>query len=328
VLTSLPDPAAGAKSTDTQRPWGAPVKSFLRLHALTLLGLAFVANFGLQIYLAAGRIKAWPEINWMDVAGEGGSAMLALAWLIMLLHSRPAGRVTRLLAFGLACVFFSWWMDTLDEFILLPELAIWDNWLETAPMPIGLVLLTLGIYHLNQEQRAISQQMSKREKLFREHRLFDKLTPLGAAEYLRQQVQLALAHAREHMQPLSLVAVDLDDFNAINQRYGQAEGDAVLQAMAQLLLLNLRRQDLLCRLAGDRFVAVLPNTGEAQARLIAGELQESISSLAHKTAQHGERLFLRASISTIMAIDDDPEQLLKRLNLGLAKAKQQLPRCA
>ncbi|MCJ0972614.1 GGDEF domain-containing protein [Pseudomonas sp. PS1] len=301
---------------------------FLRLHTFTLLGLAFVANLGLQVYLATGQIKTWAEINWMDVAGEGGSAALALVWLIMLLHSRPAGRVTRLLALGLACVFFSWWMDTLDEFIHLPELAAWDNWLETAPMPIGLMLITLGIYHLNQEQRAISQQMSKREKGFREHRLFDKLTPLGAAEYLRQQLQLALVQAREQAQPLSLVAVDLDDFSAINQRFGQAEGDAVLQAVAHLLLLNLRQQDLLCRLAGDRFVAVLPNTGEAQARSIACELQRAVDSLAHRTEQHGERLHLQASTVAVMAIDDDPEQLLKRLNLGLAKAKQQLPRCA
>jgi len=304
------------------------MKSFLRLHTWPLVGLAIAANLGLQLYLATGELKSWAQIDWMDVAGEGGSAVLALVWLIMLLHSRPAGRVTRLLALGLACIFFSWWMDTLDEFVQLPQTVTWDNWLETAPMPIGLLLLTLGIYHLNQEQRAISQQMSKRERLFREHRLFDKVTPLGAAEYLRQQIQRALAEACEMEQPLSLVAVDLDDFDAINRRYGQDEGDAVLQAIAQLLMLNLRRQDLLCRLAGDRFVAVLPNTGEAQARMIAEELQQAVASLAHRTGRHGERLFLRASTATVMALEDDPEQLLRRLNLRLAQAKQLLPRCA
>ncbi len=304
------------------------MKSFLRLHTWPLVGLAIAANLGLQLYLATGELKSWAQIDWMDVAGEGGSAVLALVWLIMLLHSRPAGRVTRLLALGLACIFFSWWMDTLDEFVQLPQTVAWDNWLETAPMPIGLLLLTLGIYHLNQEQRAISQQMSKRERLFREHRLFDKVTPLGAAEYLRQQIQHALAEACEMEQPLSLVAVDLDDFDAINRHYGQEEGDAVLQAIAQLLMLNLRRQDLLCRLAGDRFVAVLPNTGEAQARMIAEELQQAVASLAHRTGRHGERLFLRASTATVMALEDDPEQLLRRLNLRLAQAKQLLPRCA
>ncbi|MEB2327825.1 MAG: GGDEF domain-containing protein [Pseudomonas sp.] len=304
------------------------MKSFLRLHTWPLVCLAIAANLGLQFYLATGELKEWAQIDWMDVAGEGGSAVLALVWLIMLLRSRPAGRVTRLLTLGLACIFFAWWMDTLDEFVQMPQQVAWDNWLETAPMPIGLLLLTLGIYHLNQEQRAISQQMSKREKLFREHRLFDKVTPLGAAEYLRRQIQHALAEARENEQPLSLVAVDLDDFDAINRRFGQNEGDAVLQAIAQLLMLNLRRQDLLCRLAGDRFVAVLPNTGEAQARMIADELQQAVASLAHRTGQHGERLVLRASTAAVMALDDDSEQLLRRLNLGLAKAKQQLPRCA
>ncbi|NHC10569.1 GGDEF domain-containing protein [Stutzerimonas degradans] len=304
------------------------MKSLLRLHTWPLVCLAIAANLGLQLYLATGELKEWAQIDWMDVAGEGGSAVLALVWLVMLLRSRPAGRVTRLLTLGLACIFFAWWMDTLDEFVQMPQQVAWDNWLETAPMPVGLLLLTLGIYHLNQEQRAISQQMSKREKLFREHRLFDKVTPLGAAEYLRQQIQHALAEARENEQPLSLVAVDLDDFDAINRRFGQNEGDAVLQAIAQLLMLNLRRQDLLCRLAGDRFVAVLPNTGEAQARMIADELQQAVASLAHRTGQHGERLVLRASTAAVMALDDDSEQLLRRLNLGLAKAKQQLPRCA
>jgi diguanylate cyclase (GGDEF)-like protein len=304
------------------------MKSLLKLHTLTLLGLAFAANAGLQILLAAGEIKPWAEIDWMDVVGEGGSAVLTLAWLIMLLHSRPAGRVTRLLALGLACICFSWWMDVLDEFIQLPASATWDNWLETAPMPVGLILLTFGIYHLNQEQRAINVQMNKRERLFREHRLFDNLTPLGTAEYLRRQLDMALRQASDEQRPLSLMAVDLDEFSRVNQRYGQEEGDLVLQAVAQLLVLNLRHQDLLCRLAGDRFVVLLPDTAEQQARQLAEELQTAVASLAHKTRQHGERLHLRASTAVVMAFDDDAEQLLKRLNLGLAKAKQSLPRCA
>ncbi|MFL1586103.1 GGDEF domain-containing protein [Stutzerimonas stutzeri] len=304
------------------------MKSLLKLHTLTLLGLALAANVGLQLLLAVGTVKSWGEIDWMDVVGEGGCAALALAWLVMLLHSRPAGRVTRLLALGLACICFSWWMDLLDEFIQIPAGIAWDNWLETAPMPVGLLLLTFGIYHLNQEQRAINAQMHKRERLFREHRLFDNLTPLSTAEYLRRQLDQTLRQADEEQRPLSLLAIDLDDFSRVNQRYGQAEGDLVLQAVAQLLVLNLRHQDLLCRLAGDRFVVLLPDTAEQQARQLAEELQTAVASLAHKTRQHGERLHLRASTAVVMAFDDDAEQLLQRLNLALAKAKQSLPRCA
>ncbi|SDI81244.1 diguanylate cyclase (GGDEF) domain-containing protein [Pseudomonas flavescens] len=304
------------------------MKSLLKMHGMTLGGLLLAANSGLLIYLAAGTIKDWPEINWMDVAGEGGTCVILCGWLYMLLRGRPAGRVTRLLSLGLCCIAFSLWMDTLDEFIRLPPEAVWDNWLETAPMPVGMLLLTLGMYHLQQEQRAINAQMSKREQLFREHRQFDTLIPLAGAQYLRQHLQQALQQAETEQRPLSLIAIDLDDFNQINQRYGQEEGDHVLQVMAQLLLFNLRQQDMLCRLAGDRFVAVLPDTGESQARIMADDLRQSIANLAHRTQRHGERLHLQATTAVVMALDEDEAQLLKRLNTALAQAKPCLARSA
>ena len=299
------------------------MSSLLHLHRLKLAALLLAANLALLLHLAAGDLKPMAEWVWLDILGEGGSALLALAWLLLILKSRPAGRVSSLLALGLGCVFFSWWVDALDEFIRLPDSIAWDSWLESAPMPIGLLLMTVGLYHWHHEQLAISAQLEKRERLFREHRLFDKLTPLGAAEYLRRQLQLSLQHA-EQAQPLSLVAVDLDNFSALNQRFGHAEGDAVLQAISQQLLLNLRCQDLLCRLAGDRFVVLLPNTGETLARQLAGELQQAVAHLAHKTRQHGVRLHLRATVAVVMAVNEDPQTLLQRLNLALARAKQPL----
>ena len=299
------------------------MSSLLHLHRLKLAALLLAANLALLLHLAAGDLKPMVEWVWLDILGEGGSALLALAWLVLILKSRPAGRVSSLLALGLGCVFFSWWVDALDEFIRLPDSITWDSWLESAPMPIGLLLMTVGLYHWHHEQLAISAQLEKRERLFREHRLFDKLTPLGAAEYLRRQLQLSLQHA-EQAQPLSLVAVDLDNFSALNQRFGHAEGDAVLQAISQQLLLNLRCQDLLCRLAGDRCVVLLPNTGETLARQLAGELQQAVAHLAHKTRQHGERLHLSATVAVVMAVDEDPQTLLQRLNLALARAKQPL----
>lgn len=299
------------------------VAGLLSFH-IKLLILAIAANLGLQIYLAVGEPKFWHEIDWLDVVAEGGAAVLCLVWLWLMLHSRPDGRVTNLLTMGLGCVFFSWWMDCLDEFIRLPENSHWGTWLESAPMPVGLILLTIGLYHWHHEQKAISAQMAKRERLFREHKLFDKLTPLGGADYLRRQLSLSLEQAKQNQQPLSLIAVDLDNFNAINQRNGQQEGDLVLQTVSQLLLLNIRQQDLLCRLAGDRFVVLLPNTGEHQAEQIAKELQMAVAHLAYRTRQ-GERLSLTASVAVTMAMQEaGADSLLKRLNQLMASAKQTL----
>ena len=290
-------------------------------HRWKLALLVLGANIGLLLNLAFGSVKPISEWQWLDILGEGGTALFMLFWLGLVLKSRPAGRVTHYLASGLCFMFFSWWIDVLDEFIRLPKHIGWDHWLESAPMPVGMILLTIGLFHWHREQLAISQQMEKRERVFREHRLFDKLTPLGGADYLKRQVSDCLSHSLEHQQPLSLLALDLDHFASINQQYGHPEGDAVLQAISQLLLLNLRRHDLLCRLAGDRVVMVLPNTGERQARLLAQEMEQAVQSLAHKTRLQGERVYLCASTAVVMAVDETPDALLKRLNLALARAK-------
>ena len=292
------------------------------LHRLKLAALLLAANAALLLHLGAGDLKPMSDWVWLDILGEGGSALLCLVWLGLVLKSRPAGRVTNFLAIGLGLVFLSWWVDALDEFILLPDAISWDHWLESAPMPLGLLLLTLGIYHWHREQLAISAQMEKRERLFREHLLFDKLTPLNTADYLRRQLQQSLAEARAEQQPLSLVILDLDDFSQINRLHGHAEGDRVLQALTQLQLLNLRHRDLLCRLAGDRFVVLLPNTGAREAQLLAEELRLAVAHLAYKARAHGERLQLQASTAAVMALQDDADGLLQRLNLALAKAKQ------
>lgn len=298
----------------------------LRLHRLKLITLFLIANTGLIIHLLAGTLKPTGDWNWLDIAGEGGSAALVLVWIWLLLKGRPAGMVTNLLFAGLACLFFSLWMDTIDEFIELAEHVQWDAWLESGPMPLGFVLLTHGIFHWHREQLAISERMRNTERLFREHRQFDKLTPLGDADYFKTQLEMALAEARAEQQPLSLVMLDMDNFNWINRRYGPREGDRVLQVVTQLVLLNLRQHDLLCRLAGDRFVLLLPNTQEREAQLLAKEIALSVQHLAYKSTQQGERLLLEATAVAVMARQDSTHDLLEQLNRAMARAKS--PRLA
>jgi diguanylate cyclase (GGDEF)-like protein len=271
-----------------------------------------------------GDLKPTVEISWLDVFSEGGMVILALFWLALLLRSRPAGRVTQLLALGLCAIVFSWSMDVADEFIRMPSSLIWHNWLESLPIPIALILLSVGIFHWHQEEIAISAQMVKRERYFREHRLFDKLIPVGGAAYLKKQLKLSLAESKKLQQPLALIAVDLDNFNMINRLYGAAESDHILQLICQLLLLNLRDEDLICRLAGDRFVVLLHNTSEHDAQQMSIDLQNAVSSFAYRTREHHQRVYLSATVVTTMARTDDSDSLIKRLNLEISKTRQQL----
>lgn len=297
------------------------MKQHVFSHWLYLYGLLLSSIGGFSAFQIWGEVKPTADISWLDVLSEGGMTILAIVWLYMVLRSRPAGRVTQFIALGLCCIIFSWSMDVVDEFIRLPSTLIWHSWLESLPIPVALIFLSVGIYHWHEEEIAITAQMAKRERHFREHRLFDKLIPVGGAGYLRKQLSLALKEASASMTPVSVVAVDLNDFNLVNRRYGVKEGDDILQVVSQLLLINIRHDDLICRLAGDCFVILLNNTSEHAAKQIADDLKQAVSHLAYRTREENERVHLTATVAVTSAQKEDTDSLIQRLNKLLIRNK-------
>ena len=260
-------------------------------HALLIVAL--LAAFAL-LFAGAGVAVPVSEIDWVDIASEGGTAMLAALWCLIVLSSRPDGRVTRLLAGGLACIMLGSWADCMDEVIDIDKAAVWDNVLEGL-LPFGMLVLTVGMHYWRHEQATLSDHMRKRERLFRNHRPFDRITQLADAAYLRAQLQREnwRENRREDGQGCALVLFDIDGFHRINREHGQAEGDRVLQAVAHMLLLNLRNDDLLCRYAGDRFAVLMPGLHEPQARDAAQHLCRMVSSMRHHAAGGRVRITLR-----------------------------------
>ena len=253
-----------------------PMSNVLR-HLLSIAGL-----LGAVVILFTGVGHVIPVVQWdlVDIASEGGTAMLAALWCLLVLSSRPDGVVTRLLAGGLASIMLGSWADCLDEVFDVEKTAMWDNVLE-ALLPLGMLILTVGMVYWRREQATLSDHMRKRERLFRNHRPFDRITQLADAAYLRAQLQI---ESKRDDAGGSLVLFDIDAFHRINREHGQAEGDRVLQAVAHMLLLNLRNDDLLCRYAGDRFAVLMPGLGEPEARVAADHLCRMVSSMRHHAA--------------------------------------------
>ncbi|MCH2555681.1 MAG: diguanylate cyclase [Alcanivorax sp.] len=291
----------------------------LHLHRWKILAVATLANLVLLANLAAGDPKGLEEIAWLDIAGEGGAALLAFLWLGLILNSRPSGRVTNYLVAGLTGIFIAYWQDVLDEVIRLPEAVVWDHWVESGAMPLGMVLLTLGIYHWQREQLAINEQLRRRERIFREHRSFDRLTNLTSAPYLRRQLAMELGEAGR---AVTLMMLDVNRFDHVRRQLGSRDADRLLQELAELLLLNLRQDDLLCRYAGDRFAVVLPGTGEREATLLAGELIAAVDHFAFKTRQ-GETRLQRLDVGLATARGDEPDALIERANQDLEARREQ-----
>lgn len=274
--------------------------------------MTLVAGACLLLYAKLGQAKPVETWRWMDIVGEGGTALMLGYWALLVVGSRPGGRVTLLLAGGLSAIMLGAWVDCLDEFFKIPDYQAWDSWLESMLTFGGMLTLTLGLYFWRQEQWSINEHMLKRERLFREHRSFDHITQLANADYLRRQLRV---EQQRNPDGSALILLDIDHFHLINREHGQREGNRLLQAISHLLLLNLRPEDLLCRYAGDRYAMLMPAAPAHTAAAMARQLQLSVRSLAHHT-RAGTRLYLSGRVAWAQ-LTEDTDELLRRLDQAL-----------
>lgn len=100
----------------------------------------------------------------------------------------------------------------------------------------------------------------------------DALTGLAGRRAFEETLAHDLALARRRSSPLTVAYLDLDDFKSVNDSRGHAEGDRVLQAVAEVLVRCLREADTPARIGGDEFVVALPDTDARGAEQLAAEL--------------------------------------------------------
>jgi diguanylate cyclase (GGDEF)-like protein len=250
-----------------------------RHHLNKMLYSLLLLIAGITLALQYGSFKPFDRLDLWDSVGELTSLTVAIGWLCLIISSRPAGPVTNWLYSGSFLLVFSYSVDFLDEFIAYPEPHRLMSWLESFPAPVGMLLLTFGLVGWHREQLAINRQLQGRELFLRNHALIDPLTQLYGPAYLQAVLQRELELHRQQQQPLSLLMLDIRGFSAYNRHFGIAAGDHFLTQFSELLTHQLRPRDLICRLAGDCFVAVLPQTEAASASVLQNHLQQQLRQL-------------------------------------------------
>ena len=257
--------------------------TFLRLHSALFAYLAGIILVVIVSTFSLGNLKATATIDWFDAAGEGGITLMTLIWIFFTLVSRPAGRVTNLLFIGLTFTHVSMLLDFLDEFIYYSESWAWINTIESLPAPIGMVMMSIALFHWHQEQTAINNQLKRTERFYREHSFIDFTTGLYSADYMKNQLKLELNTVKNQHSSFSLLMFDIRQFAQFNHQFGFEHGDVLLREIAQLITMNIRDGDLACRYASDRFIVLLPNTHKSTADEIALQVKDAIEHLAYKS---------------------------------------------
>src|SRR5438309_1141224 len=146
----------------------------------------------------------------------------------------------------------------------------------------------------------------------------DALTGLHNRRYFHETLARECARAYRYERKLSLIVFDLDDFKDINDRIGHLAGDAVLAEAAERVRDVVRTADIACRVGGDEFAVILPESSIEDADQLYRRLQNSISS---RPLGQGGKLFLSAGVAELRA-EDDPMAFFQRADDALYRAKE------
>jgi len=145
----------------------------------------------------------------------------------------------------------------------------------------------------------------------------DALTGLHNRRYFHETLAREVARAHRYSRSLALVVFDLDDFKAVNDRIGHLAGDAVLAEASDRVRDVVRSADVACRVGGDEFAVILPESSITDADQLYKRLEHAVSA---KPLGQAGRLHLSAG-ATDLRPEDDAISFFERADEALYRAK-------
>jgi two-component system, cell cycle response regulator len=146
----------------------------------------------------------------------------------------------------------------------------------------------------------------------------DALTGLHNRRYFHETLSREVARAHRYGRRLALVVFDLDDFKAINDRIGHLAGDAVLAEVAERVRSVVRSADIACRVGGDEFGIILPESTLGDAEQLSRRMQQAVAS---RPIGDVGNLALSAGAAALLP-EDDGATFFKRADDALYQAKE------
>jgi diguanylate cyclase (GGDEF)-like protein len=146
----------------------------------------------------------------------------------------------------------------------------------------------------------------------------DALTGLHNRRFFHETLARECARAHRYERKLSLIVFDLDDFKEINDRIGHLAGDGVLAEASERVREVVRTADIACRVGGDEFAVILPESSIEDADQLYRRLLTAVST--RPIGQAG-KLYLSAGVAELRA-EDDPVAFFQRADDALYRAKE------
>jgi len=147
-------------------------------------------------------------------------------------------------------------------------------------------------------------------------RFKDVLTGLHNRSYFEDRVPKYL---EADNYPLSIIVGDIDNLKKINDNFGHLRGDRMLGSVGKVLKNNCRKEDLVCRMGGDEFVMLLPNTGEDEVLTVTERIEKDVNALG----KHGMVCGISLGTYTVTEPVDNIETIFGNADRKMYSCKNQ-----
>ena len=261
--------------------------------------------------------KDRPVQNVVYAVGQSVPIVLAI-WSLISLESRNLG--AKVAVFALITALLGQGMEALLNLIRLAGSLSTEGYYGVAAYSLLAIIFGIGIWNIGFILMAFDRLRGEMEALAG----VDELTGLPNRRELMRVLKTLETHGRRTGKGFSVLLIDVDDFKAINDRFGHAAGDSCLRHIALVSRKELGEANPLVRVSGDEFCAVLPGMAAAEAGHVAGRLVRAIAAEGHNPWQ-GQVIPLSISVGVAgwnpkTALDI--AQTLEAADMALYEAKR------
>jgi len=152
--------------------------------------------------------------------------------------------------------------------------------------------------------------------------VMDPLTGLYNRRYMEIYLKKLCDKSLRSGRPLSLMIADIDYFKSVNDTYGHDVGDVVLQQFSQRIRQNARCIDLTCRMGGEEFVVIMPDTDLSESIKVGNRIRCCVASEPFRISDELKiNITSSIGIGTFEGIKDNIKSIMKRADKALYKAK-------
>ncbi|CAH1662772.1 Diguanylate cyclase (GGDEF)-like protein [Hyphomicrobiales bacterium] len=276
-------------------------------------------SVGTVIWLGACLIPAFAEIlpvRVMLFSGIVAAYSFATAWELWRGRGELASRMPGVVLLSVhGAIFIIRAIDAPN--LPLPDSGFLTAWNWNMVLAFETLIFMLGM--------AFIATAIMKEQLSFEHRreaLVDPLTEaLNRRGFELRGLQVLRRHAATH-EPIAAIAFDLDHFKAVNDTFGHAMGDAILVQFSQIASRYLRSSDMLFRMGGEEFTALLPGASADDARLVADRIRNSFVEAVRQSCG-GRGVTVSAGIASSGTHGYDAQELLSAADRALYRSKNE-----